>query len=534
MNKTIVLIGLSGTGKSTAGALLARALGRPFIDTDQLIEQEAGRSIADIFREQGEPEFRRIEARAFAKAVNQTGVVVATGGGIVEHPANQALLPATCVVWLTARPAALAERLAAHSDRPLLQGDPTAALTAQAERRTPRYAALADWIVATDHLTADQTAAEIRRFLGLAHDEVRDALVVTTPGGRYEVRVAPGALQDLPHEIRSIAPRSRVWIVSNDQVWPRHGGSLLELLQAAGIDARAYQIPDGEVAKSLSTVSSIYDWLLEQNVERDDLLVAFGGGVVGDVAGFVAATVLRGIRLVQVPTTILAMVDSAIGGKTGVDHPSGKNLVGAFYQPSLVLADTHLLQTMPPAARQSSWTEAIKHGVIADAALFDDLTRHEPELRALAEPATSELIRRAAAVKVAVVSGDEREQGNRILLNYGHTVGHAVERWSNYTIHHGAAVAIGMCAAAGIARRLDMFDIALEDRQREALERFALPTRLPPGADPRAILEATRSDKKVRQQCINWVLPTAIGSATVRNDVPDELVIECLAELAAG
>lgn len=534
MNKTIVLIGLSGTGKSTAGAWLARALNRPFVDTDQLIEQEAGRSIADIFREQGEPEFRRIEARAFAKAVDQTGAVVATGGGIVEHPDNERLLRDARVVWLSARPAALAARLSAHSDRPLLQGDPIGALTAQAERRTPRYAALADWIVATDHLTAEQTAAEIRRFLDLPQAAASDALMVTTPGGSYEVRVAPDALADLQRAIHAIAPRGRVWIVSDDQVWRLHGERLLEQLRSAGIAADAYRIPAGEASKNLGTVSAVYDWLLGQNVERGDLLVAVGGGVVGDLAGFVAATVLRGIRLIQVPTTVLAIVDSSIGGKTGVDHPAGKNLVGAFHQPALVLADSTVLATLPPTDRQAGWAEAIKHGVIADAELFDDLVQYAPDLRVLSEPVTSQLLRRAAAVKVAVVSGDEREQGARILLNYGHTIGHALERWSNYTLRHGEGVAIGMRVAARIAQRLGIFEAALEKRLHEVLHRFELPTHLPPGADPTAILQDARSDKKVRQQRINWVLPTAIGSATVRNDVPDELVIECLSELAGG
>ena len=225
------------------------------------------------------------------------------------------------------------------------------------------------------------------------------------------------------------------------------------------------------------------------------------------------------------------MVDSSIGGKTGVDHPVGKNLIGSFYQPRLVLADTDLLHTLPEAERQAGWTEAIKHGIIADADLLADLAAHAAALRAVDEPATSDLIRRAAAVKVAIVSGDEREQGRRILLNYGHTVGHALERWSNYTIRHGEAVAIGMCVAAAIARRIGLCDAALEDRQRSILQDFGLPVRLPREAEPAAILDAARSDKKVRQQRLNWVLPMEIGAATVRSDVPDSTVLEALTEL---
>jgi 3-dehydroquinate synthase len=412
-----------------------------------------------------------------------------------------------------------------------LRGNPLETLRAQSARRAARFAEVADYVVSTDHVSAGEAVAQIRRLVE-HHDHPADRLMVRTPGGSYEVVVADGALAQLPAHIARIAPRGRVRIVSDTEVWPRHGARLQSLLADAGIVADAFQIPAGEASKNLATVSPVYDWLIQGGVERGDLLLAFGGGVVGDLAGFVAATVLRGISLIQLPTTVLAMVDSSIGGKTGVDHPLGKNLIGAFHQPRLVLADTRLLQTLPLAERQSGWAEAIKHGVIADAALFADLVAHADALRQLSEPWTSDLLRRAAAVKVRVVSGDEREQGERILLNLGHTIGHAVEHWSEFGIRHGECVAIGMGVAAAIALRAGVCDALTGEEIDRALVEFGLPTRVPAEADPETLLRIAHGDKKVQEQRIRWVLPTTIGHATVRHDIDLDVVRAALRERA--
>jgi shikimate kinase / 3-dehydroquinate synthase len=532
MHKNIVLIGLSGTGKSTVGAMLAQTLRWNFWDTDVLIEREAGRPVSTIFAEEGEPAFRVLEAAALRKAMADAPAVIATGGGIVETISNHEALRDALVVWLTARPQTLVERLATHHDRPLLQGSRQEALQAQLERRAARYAGLADWIVPTDTFSPEQVTLEIQR--GIRHGTPdQTSLRVQTPGGDYEVLVGAGMLERLPREIKRVAPRGRAWIVSDDQVWPLHGGRLADLLAEAAHEPRVFQIPAGESSKHLSIVSGVYDWLLGAGVERGDLLIAVGGGVVGDLTGFVASTILRGIGLIHLPTTVLAVVDSSIGGKTGVDHAVGKNLIGTFYQPRLVLADTTLLHTLPQAERQAGWAEAIKHGVIADQALFDDLAAAHVRVRALEEPVTGDLLRRAAAVKVGIVSGDEREQGARILLNYGHTVGHALEQLSNYTIRHGECVAIGMGVAAAIARRIGLCGTDVEQQQEQILQAFGLPTLLPAETDPQRLLEATRSDKKVRHQKQRWVLPTRVGAATVRDDVDEQIVLEAIQERRA-
>ncbi len=366
-------------------------------------------------------------------------------------------------------------------------------------------------------------------------------LTITTPTASYPILVGPGLLRALPKQLHALGLRGALWLISDSEVYP-HYGAVEGALRSAGYAIQSHTVPDGEVSKDLGVVAGCYDWLIGGGVERRDAVLALGGGVVGDLAGFVAATVLRGIALVQLPTTLLAMVDSAIGGKTGVNHPLGKNLIGAFHQPLLVLSDTDTLATLPPRELRAGWAEVIKHGVIRDAGLFemleqvadvsDGATRDiRPATAALfPEPQLSELIRRAAKVKIDVVNVDEREIGERILLNYGHTLGHALEAAAGYgTLLHGEAVAIGMMLAARIAERLGMLDAASVERQGRLLRTYGLPVAIPPGIGPDRLLDLTLRDKKVRAGRVRWVLPTAIGAATVRDDVPEQLVRETVA-----
>jgi shikimate kinase / 3-dehydroquinate synthase len=533
MQQRIALIGLSGSGKTTVGQLLAQALGWRYVDTDQLVEAQARQPITEIVAQSGEPAFRRLESQALIEALAQPHTVVATGGGIVEDPANRKRLhDSAFTVWLHAPVTALVERLAGTSDRPLLADGPAERLSQMASRRAPLYAALADWMIATEGLAPAQVVDEILRGYALRHPAgAPSELRVVTPGGSYMVHAAHGALEELPDWIERLGLRGRLWLISDSTVFELHGERVCDLLTRGGRDVQSYAIPAGEQHKTLATVSQVYDWLLGAGVERGDTVLALGGGVVGDLAGFVAASVLRGIAVIQLPTTVLAMVDSAIGGKTGVDHAAGKNLIGAFHQPALVLADTSLLTTLSPAERAAGWAEAIKHGVIGDAELFAELKRHAQLVLNLEEPITGTLIRRAAAHKVRVVSGDEREQGGRIMLNYGHTIGHAIEAESGYTLRHGEAIAIGMMAAGQIAVKLGIFDPAALEEQRSVLEAFGLPTRIPASIDADRVLLRIGSDKKVRSSRVRWVLPTAIGATIVRDDVPQELIVAVLDEL---
>jgi 3-dehydroquinate synthase len=357
-------------------------------------------------------------------------------------------------------------------------------------------------------------------------------LTITTATARYPVIVEPGALHSLPARLHEAGLPGALWLISDSAVYPHYGDMVEHTLRSAGYSVQSCVVPSGEESKSHEHYWNLCTWLIGGGVERRDAVLALGGGVVGDLAGFVAASVLRGIAVVQLPTTLLAMVDAALGGKTGINHPQGKNLVGAFHQPRLVLADTLTLRTLPPRELRAGWAEVIKHGVIRDAGLFATLEEHAAQMGgtgnippALPEPLTSEIIRQAAAVKVTVVNADEREQGERITLNYGHTLGHALEAATGYgALLHGEAVAIGMHAAAGIAVALAMFTPEERERQRRLLAAYGLPTTFPTDIDTQQILDLTLHDKKVQNKRVRWVLPTAVGRVEVRQDVPADLV----------
>ena len=387
----------------------------------------------------------------------------------------------------------------------------------------------------------------------MQHPEDQQAipsLTITTPAGSYDVLVGPNLLQELPARLQVLGLSGTLWLISDGQVYPHHGAAVEGLLRGVGYRIESYAVQSGEASKDLAVVSKLYDWMIGGAVERRDVVLALGGGVVGDLAGFVAATVLRGIALIQLPTTLLAMVDSALGGKTGVNHSLGKNLIGAFHQPRLVLSDTNTLATLPSRELRAGWAEVIKHAVIRDAGLFELLEKHsgvsiqEPEgvvssiaqdgveLRRSAKQILNadswllnSIIRRAAQVKVDVVNIDERETGERMLLNYGHTLGHALEALTGYgTLLHGEAVAIGMELAAQVALRMELWGPESVERQRALLQAYGLPIAIPASVDPARLLELTLRDKKVRAGRVRWVLPTAIGMAEVRDDVQEDLV----------
>jgi 3-dehydroquinate synthase len=345
-----------------------------------------------------------------------------------------------------------------------------------------------------------------------------ETLTVTTPGGSYQVVVAPGAIAQLPDALERLELRGACWLIYDSAV-EAHAQRLIGILRAAGRRVEARAVRSGEQSKDIAIAMELYTWLIGGGVERRDVAIALGGGVVGDLAGFVAATVLRGIAVVQIPTTLLSMVDSAIGGKTGINHPLGKNLIGAFHQPRLVLSDTDMLASLPPRELRAGWAEVIKHGVIRDAGLFELLERQPA---GAIDPA---LVRRAVKVKIDIVNVDERETGERMLLNYGHTLGHAVEAAAGYgQLLHGEAIAIGMDLEARIAEQLGMVDGAFVARQRALIQAYQLPTALPPGMDPEEITRLTLRDKKVSAGKIRWVLPTGVGGAVVRSDIPAALV----------
>ena len=358
------------------------------------------------------------------------------------------------------------------------------------------------------------------------------AAIVKSTQGDYPIWVGWNTSDVIGERVNSILDVSTAYIITDEGVH-RQARRAQFSLEAAGISAHMFIMPAGETHKTLETVQLVYRWLAERKAERGHMIVAVGGGVVGDLAGFVAATYLRGLPLAQVPTTLLAMMDAAVGGKVAVDLPQGKNLVGAFYQPKFVLVDVSTLQTLPKRELTSGWAEAIKHGLILDRDLLDAFETHRHSLLALEQDIATDIIRRSVAIKANVVSQDERETlGIRILLNYGHTIGHAIESTTGYSSFlHGEAVSVGMMGAARIGNAMGMLADEEVERQRQLLESYGLP--LTCGEmDIAAVTDAMMSDKKVKGRANRWVLLDGIGNATVRSDVPAAVVQQTLEALA--
>ncbi len=515
----IILTGFMGTGKSTVGRELAQQLGYSFVDTDQLIEARAGRTIADIFRQDGEVAFRELEQTIARELAADHGRVIATGGRLMLDPTNAAALRETGHVFcLTASAETILSRVYQRlGDRPLLDvADPAGKIRTMLKERADGYGQFAQ--VRTDRKTPVAIAKEIICMLN------SDILPVTHPTGTYNVMVG----QDLLANVRQLANIDGPMVVIADT-----NTAPLYAERVAG--DHLIVVPAGEQHKTLETVRSIYDQLLEAGIDRKGTLVALGGGVVGDMVGFAAASYMRGIDFVQCPTTLLAMVDASVGGKTGVDLPQGKNLIGAFKQPRAVVADVTTLQTLPPEELASGMAEAIKHGLINDPGLFEQFETHDWRFEAIfggdnsAETTPVDvlqtLVARAIEVKRDVVQEDPFEHGRRATLNLGHTFGHAVEQVSQYDVRHGYGVAMGLVAAAHLSAQLGYCDAALQSRIEQVLVRADLPTRIPTELDPELIYSAMFSDKKKAGGKLRFILIRDVGDVFIDGDVAASAVV---------
>ncbi len=561
--RNIILIGFSFTGKSRVGQEVARRLGWRFIDSDDQIVALAGKGIPDIFTLDGEERFRELERQVLEGVCEEKGFVIATGGGAVLDPRNRQLLAQSgVVICLEAKPRTIYERLLAAQKtnsvvRPLLAGtDPLRRIESLKMFRQSYYA-MADWTVHTDNLAIDEVCDEVmhgwrqvserwnqeRRLITLfppspATARESDApycegasFVVTTPTESYPVFVGWGLLDELGSRMHYAGLSDFANIISDEEVFLHYGARAADSLEQAGFAVEFFVVPPGEGTKTIDTAVKIYDWLVERRAERVHAIVALGGGMVGDLAGFVAATFLRGMPLVQVPTTLVAMADSSIGGKVAVNHPQAKNLIGAFYQPRLVLTDVSTLSTLPRRELTSGWAEVIKHALILDPEFLEFLESHTERLVNLEVEATTEAVRRSAALKAKVVSEDEKERGRRMILNYGHTIAHGLEAATEYErLFHGEAVAIGMMGAAMLSERLGLISKDIVERQRKLIQRFGLPTCCS-DVDRAGVLKAMELDKKVREGAVRWVLLKDIGQPIFREDVLLEEVVSVLEEL---
>ena len=356
---------------------------------------------------------------------------------------------------------------------------------------------------------------------------------VPLPQSPYEIVTNPGNLPKLGEYLTRLKLGKKILLLSNAEIFDYYGETALNSLKKSGFEVSVHLIPAGETNKTLEAIAKIYDTALEKRLERSSTMVALGGGVVGDMTGFAASSWLRGINFVQVPTTLLAMVDASIGGKTGVNHPQGKNLIGAFYQPHLVFIDPLVLKTLPEREFRAGMAEVIKYGIIWDADLFEQLEQAKSlkNLADLPESLLEMIITRSCQAKVDVVSQDEKESGIRAILNYGHTLGHAVESLTGYSqVNHGEAVAIGMVAAGKIAVKMGLWNEKDAQRQMALIEKTGLPTQIPSHLDPNAIIDILQTDKKVKAGKVRFILPTAIGKVIITDEVTTEILQSILRE----
>ena len=509
--RTIVLSGFMATGKSTVGPLLAARLGVPFVDTDDALARDAGRSVPELWRDEGEAAFRAREGALIERLLTEDApvrVIAFEGGAITVKRTRRLALDRAIVVTLTATPETIAARASSLEDRPNLAiGDPVDRARYLLELREEAYAEC-HAVLATD---AVDPFAIVESIVALAG---RDPLVMPLGSRTYRIDVGAGAPALLTDAVAGLAP-SGVILVSDANVKRARGVAIEAALAPLALPGIRVTLPAGERHKTIASVGMIWDAALGSGVDRDVLVVAVGGGVVGDLAGFAASSLLRGVRVLQVPTTLLAMVDASVGGKTGFDHPAGKNLVGAFHQPSAVVADLAHLATLPARERTSGLAEIVKIALATDAQLLALLERDAAALAAGELEALLPAVRASIDAKIRVVRDDEREGGRRALLNLGHTIGHAIEAHGGYTHRlHGEAVAIGTVAELRATTRLGLTPAGIVERARSLFARLGLPVDANAG-EIAASWTFVSADKKRLRDHLRIPVVTAPGESHV-------------------
>ncbi|MDP9235712.1 MAG: 3-dehydroquinate synthase, partial [Actinomycetota bacterium] len=525
----LLVTGFMGTGKSTAGALAANMLSLPFVDLDRIVEKREGSSISEIFARNGESRFRTLEAEAMTDAALLSGAVIATGGGGVLHASGFAHLAQDAVVAvLTALPSRLEERLGGASVRPKLDHRGSGTLTALLQEREPLYQVAGDELD-TSFLSAEETASHLAaRYRPVVNGPTRLSIDLRSAEA-HPIVVGERTLQSLETELERMPAPSGMVAVVDPSVADRVAPILAGL--ADGAPVATIELTGGESSKSLNVVQKLWGDFKTAGLDRSGIVIAIGGGALLDTTGFAAATYMRGVRLVNVPTTLLAMVDAGLGGKVGIDYGGIKNNVGVLHQPELVLIDPELLSSLPTRELRCGMAEIVKAAVLASPLLLDLL--EEAPLDGRGVPIHLEwYIEQAVRIKAAYVAADPSDDGVRQSLNLGHTFAHGVEAASGYRVPHGEAVAVGLVAAAHLAAETAGSSAASADRIARLLERFGLPTSLPSRVSRSAVLRAMSQDKKWHAGKGTFVLP-ARGGAELASGIEPDAAVEAMASSSA-
>ncbi|MBT3078666.1 MULTISPECIES: 3-dehydroquinate synthase [Streptomyces] len=540
----VVLVGPMGVGKSTVGELLAARLGTTYRDTDADVVAQAGKPIAEIFYDEGEEHFRALERRAVAAAVAGHAGILSLGGGAVLDGTTRELLAGHPVVYLSMDVEEAVRRVGLGAARPLLAVNPRRQWRELMDARRHLYEEVARTVVATDDRTPEEVAQAIIDALelpegaaapgvestGMTQQAPTRIQVAGSAGSDpYEVLVGHQLLDELP---QLIGDRAKRVAVLHPEALAETGEAVRQDLTDQGYEAIAIQLPNAEEAKTVEVAAYCWKALGQTGFTRTDVIVGIGGGATTDVAGFVAASWLRGVRWIAIPTTVLGMVDAAVGGKTGINTAEGKNLVGAFHPPAGVLCDLAALESLPVNDYVSGMAEIIKAGFIADPVILDLIEADPEAARTPAGPHTAELIERSIRVKAEVVSSDLKESGLREILNYGHTLGHAIEKNERYKWRHGAAVSIGMVFAAELGRLAGRLDDATADRHRTILQSMGLPLTYRGDQWPK-LLENMKVDKKSRGDLLRFIVLDALGKPTVLEGPDPAVLLAAYGEVSA-